>query len=65
MTKTKQDLTRLDETGERKTDRRKKKTKAEAEASTPVLERRKELAIEHGDLIEHEHLRRAPAMHGG
>jgi hypothetical protein len=41
MTKTKQDLTRLDETGERKTDRRKKKTKAEAEASTPVVERRK------------------------
>jgi hypothetical protein len=41
MTKTKQDLTRLDETGERKTDRRKKKTKAEAEASAPVVERRK------------------------
>ncbi len=41
MTKTKQDLTKLNETGERKTDRRKKKTKAEAEASTPVVERRK------------------------
>jgi len=41
MTKTKQDLTKLDETGERKTDRRKKKTKAEAEASAPVVERRK------------------------
>ena len=41
MTKTKQDLKRLDETGERKGDRRKKKTKAEAPASAPVVERRK------------------------
>ncbi len=41
MTKTKQDLKRLDETGERKGDRRKKKTKAEAAASAPVVERRK------------------------
>jgi hypothetical protein len=41
MIKTRQDLTQLDETGERITDRRKKKTKADAEASTPVVERRK------------------------
>jgi hypothetical protein len=41
MIKTRQDLTQLDETGERITDRRKKETKADAEASTPIVERRK------------------------
>jgi hypothetical protein len=41
MIKTRQDLTQLDETGERITDRRKKETKVDAEASTPIVERRK------------------------